>query len=102
MAATEDELARKRVQEAVWTWTGRILVLAVVFGFGVFAGWYLWARGVQGAPALRAQVVAQQDQILELKNNRVDIEGKLTVTQGRLSDCQKALEKAKAPAGATP
>ena len=56
MAASEDELAKKQVQEAVWMWTGRIVVLAATFGFGFFGGWYLWARGFQGAPALREKV----------------------------------------------
>ena len=27
MAATEDELAKQKVQEAVWQWTGRFIVL---------------------------------------------------------------------------
>ena len=28
MAATEDDLAKQRVQEAIWTWAGRLVVLA--------------------------------------------------------------------------
>ncbi|TMA99589.1 MAG: hypothetical protein E6J70_12650 [Deltaproteobacteria bacterium] len=56
MATTEDELAKKQVQEAVWTWSGRVIVLAVVFGFGFFAAWILWGVGLSGAPpAPRAQ-----------------------------------------------
>ena len=104
MAASEDELAKKQVQEAVWTWAGRVIVLAVAFGFGFFAAWVLWGAGLQGAPALRQQVENQDAQILELKNKRVDIEGQLTVTKGRLDQCEQNLAKARAnPAGgATP
>src|SRR5262245_4604315 len=75
MAATEDELAKKQVQEAVWAWAGRVIVLAVAFGFGFFTAWVLWGSGSSGAPALRNQVVQMEQQILELKNKRVDIEG---------------------------
>ena len=102
MAASEDELAKKQVQEAVWTWTGRIVVLAATFGFGFFGGWYLWARGFQGAPALREKVVAMDAQLLEFKNKRVDVEGQLVVIRGRLDQCQTELAKARSAPGATP
>jgi hypothetical protein len=96
MAASEDELAKQRVQEAVWTWAGRVLVLAVTFGFGFFAAWVLWGAGVEGAPAMRALAQQQDAQILELKNKRVDIEGQLTVVQGRLQQCERNLSEARA------
>jgi hypothetical protein len=94
MVATEDELAKKQVQEAVWVWAGRLLVLAVVFGAGFFSAWLLYGSGTTGAPALRTQVAAMEQQILELKNKRVDIEGQLTVVTGRLTECQKNLNRA--------
>ena len=100
MAASEDELAKKQVQEAVWQWTGRVTVLAVTFGFGFFAAWVLWGSGLQGAPALRQRVEQLDAQLLEFKNKRVDLEGKLTVTEGRLSECQQNLAKAHATPGA--
>ena len=102
MAASEDELAKKQVQEAVWAWTGRIIVLASTFGFGFFGGWYLWARGLQGAPALREKVVEMDAQLLEFKNKRVDVEGQLVVIRGRLDQCQTDLAKARSAPGATP
>jgi hypothetical protein len=102
MAATEDDIARKRVQEAVWTWAGRVLVLAVTFGFGFFSAWVLWGSGTEGAPALREKVVQMDAQVLELKNKRVDIQGQLEVFQGRLDQCQKALTTARSGAPATP
>jgi hypothetical protein len=101
MAASEDELAKKQILEAVWTWAGRITVLAVTFGFGFFAAWILWGAGVSGAPALRQRVEQQEAQLLEFKNKRVDIEGQLTVIQGRLQQCERSLAEARAKA-ATP
>jgi hypothetical protein len=90
MAATEDELAKKQVQEAVWMWTGRIIVLAVAFGFGFFSAWVLWGAGVDGAPALRGARTQFEGQVRDLKNKQVDVEGRLTVCQGRLEQCMSA------------
>ena len=94
MATTEDEAAKKQVQEAVWAWTGRVIILAVTFGFGFFAAWVQWGAGEAGAPALRQHVSDQDAQILDLKNKRVDTEGKLVVIQSRLEECQKNLNRA--------
>ena len=104
MAASEDELAKQKVQEAVWQWTGRLVVLAVVFGFGFFAAFILWGNGLNGAPSLRALKEQQEAQILELKNKQVDVTGKLTVVQGRLDECLGNLAKCRAgtPPAATP
>lgn len=107
MAATDDDLAKQRVQEAVWTWAGRMVVLGVIFGFGFFAAWYLYASGPEGAPALRERVVQMDAQMLEMKNKRVDVDGKLVVIQTRLDECNKNLsaaasKAAQAAAPATP
>ena len=102
MAATEDELAKQRVQEALWTWAGRLLVAVVVFGGGFFTAWYLYARGAEGAPALRQRVTQMDAQILEFKNKRVDVEGKLVVVQSRLDECNKTLAAAAAKAQTPP
>jgi hypothetical protein len=102
MAATEDELAKQRVQEAIWSWAGRFLVMAVVFGGGFFSAWYMYARGAEGAPALRAKVVQMDAQVLELKNKRVDVDGKLVVVQSRLDECNKNLAAAASRAAPPP
>jgi hypothetical protein len=102
MAASEDELAKKQVKEAVWEWAGRAAALAAVFVLGFFSAWWLYGYGPEGAPSLRERVVKQEAQIVELRNKRVDIEGQLTVTQGRLSECQQNLAKARAAQGTAP
>lgn len=94
VATTDDEEAKKRVQEAVWTWAVRVLVLAVTFGFGYFTGYVNYGSGEQGAIALRKHVVDQDALLLDCKNKRVDVDGKLVVIQGRLDDCQRSLAKA--------
>jgi hypothetical protein len=102
VASQEDEEAKKRVQEAVWEWTQRLLVLAVTFGAGFFFAWILYGYGPQGAAALRAQTVKQDEAMVECKNKRVDVEGKLTVTEGRLTQCTSDLQKARSAAATPP
>jgi len=91
----DDEAAKKRVQEAAWQWTQRLLVLLVVFGFGFFASWLAYGYGPQGAPALRAETERLNAELVDRKNKQVDIEGKLTVAEGRLTQCNTELSKAR-------
>jgi hypothetical protein len=100
MAASEDDLAKERVKEAVWQWAARIVVLAVAFGFGFFAAYVQWGWGLEGAPTLRKKTVDLEAQVTELKNQRVDITGRLTVTQGQLTKCLEDLSKARTAAAA--
>ena len=90
----EDEASRKRVQEAVWTWLGRLIVLAVVFIFGVYTGWVEWGAGDGGAMQLRPRVVELEGLLGEQKKRVIDCEGRLTVVQGRLEEIQKAMQRA--------
>jgi len=96
MATTEDDLAKKQVQDAVWQWTGRIIVLLVTFGFGFFAAYVLWGAGVGGAPALRIQTEKLEAQVNDLKKQRQDIDGQRVVFESRLTQCQSDLAKARA------
>jgi hypothetical protein len=89
----EDEEARKRVQEAVWTWIMRLIVLAVVFVFGGFTGWVLWGAGDAGAVQLRPRVADLELQVGEQKKRVIDCEGKLTVVQGRMDEIQRAMQR---------
>lgn len=93
--ATDDELAKQRVQEALWQWTQRLLVLAVTFGFGYFAAWVFYGYGPDGAPALRELRTKHEAEIVDRKNKQVDIEGKLTVAETRLTQCNGDLQKAR-------
>jgi hypothetical protein len=90
----EDEESKKRVQEAVWTWAVRLLVLVVVFVFGTFAGWVLWGAGDEGAVQLRPRVTDLENQVSEQKKRVIDCEGRLTVVQGRMDEIQRAMQRA--------
>ena len=92
----EDEESKKRVQEAVWTWVLRIGVLAVVFGFGYFAGYVMHGAGDDGAVVLRPKVTELEGSLNEQKKKTIDCEGKLVVVQGRMEEINKAMQKATA------
>jgi hypothetical protein len=97
VATLEDEEAKKRVQEAVWTWIQRAVVLLVVFIFGGFTGWVLWGAGDDGAVQLRPRVADIQSKYEEQRKKNIDLEGKLTVVQGRLDELQRALQRSNTP-----
>jgi len=92
----EDEESKKRVQEAVWSWVLRIGVLAVVFGFGFFAGYVMYGAGDDGAVVLRPKVTELEGLLGEQRKKVIDCEGKLTVVQGRMEEIQRAMQKATA------
>ena len=89
----DEAAAKQRVQEATWAGIQRVVVLLVTFGFGFFAAWLMWGTGESGAPALRVKVVAQEAQIIDLKKQRQDAEGKYEVANTRLGQCQTDLQK---------
>ena len=97
MVATEDELAKKQVQEAVWAWAGRVIVLAVAFGFGFFAAFVKWGYGNEGQPQLVKKVQELDSRNRELDKKRVDLEGQVTVLTGRMAELQKVLNRATTP-----
>ena len=89
----EDEESKKRVQEAVWAWTVRLVVLAVVFIFGTFSGWVMWGAGDTGAVVLRPRIAEIETLLGEQKKKTIDCEGKLVVVQGRMEEIQKAMQR---------
>jgi hypothetical protein len=89
----DEEAAKARVQQAAWEWLQRALVLAVAFGFGFFAAYLMYGSGPEGAPSLRKLTAEQSAQILDLKNNKVDIQGQLEVATGRLQRCESEKQK---------
>ena len=89
----DEETAKQRVQEATWAGIQRIVVLVVTFGAGFFAAWLMYASGTHGAPALRTKVTELDAQIVELKKQRTDAEGKYEVANTRLGQCTTDLQK---------
>lgn len=80
MGVDDEAAARREVREAVWTWTGRAVVLLVAFLAGMFAGWTAWGAGELGAPRLRVKVAELEKQVRDLKNEREALNAKLALT----------------------
>lgn len=93
MDPIDEAAAKARVQEAAWAWIQRAMVLGVAFGAGFFAAWLFYGSGPEGAPALRQLTKNQAAQIVELKNNKIDIQGQLEVATGRLQRCETDKQK---------
>ncbi len=98
MSTSEDELAKREVQEAVWTWAGRFVVVAAVFILGLASGYWFWGYGPEGAPHLRQYTIAQQSKYDELDKKRVDLDGRLTVCETRMGQCAAELQKCRTAA----
>lgn len=89
----EQKSAADQVKEAVWKYTAQALVLAVVFGFGVFVGYQKWGPGAgdQGQPALAARVQKMDLELNRIKNEREDCKKVLEVTTGRKQNADKQI-----------
>jgi hypothetical protein len=84
-----------QVKEAVWTYTGYALILALVFGAGLFTGYQLWGAGEMGQPVLAARVAALDQDLNRIKNEREDCQKVLEVTRTRNDALQKEVASLK-------
>ncbi|HZR80232.1 MAG TPA: hypothetical protein VFD92_03965 [Candidatus Binatia bacterium] len=95
----QDKSAATQVKEAVWWYTQAAVVLAILFAAGLFLGWQLWGSGDSGAPALRERVVAMDQEINRIKNERESCSKVLEVTRGRQQTMEKEMNALKAGGG---
>jgi len=82
---------KERVQEAVWTWAVRLIVLVVVFVFGGFTGWVMWGPGTWAQSSCgRASPTRGAGQRAEEARDR--LRRKLTSSRAAWRD-QKAMQR---------
>jgi len=105
--ATTTKSPQDQVKEAVWRYTAQGVVLAVVFGAGLFVGYQKWGSGDMGQPALAKRVTDMDVEMNRVKNERGDCQKTLEVTNGRkqqiektVADLRKQLAEAAKPASA--
>ena len=84
---------KKRVQELVWSWTLRLVVLGVTFGAGYFASYLSYGSGPEGAPALRSTVKGLAEDVNRITKEKEDLRSKFEVINPRLDECTKNLGK---------
>jgi hypothetical protein len=100
VATSEDDAAKREVQDAVWAWAGRFVVVLAVFVLGLASGYWFWGYGPQGAPHLRQFATDQQARYEVLDKKRVDLDGRLTVCETRMGQCVGDLQKCRTAAAA--
>jgi predicted negative regulator of RcsB-dependent stress response len=96
----EQKSPGEQVKEAVWQYTGYALIMAVVFGAGLFAGYQMWGAGEMGQPVLAKRVATLDQDFNRIKNEREDCQKVLEVTRTRNDSLQKevaALKTARTP-----
>lgn len=80
-----------QVKEAVWKYTANAVVLAVVFGAGIFVGYQRWGSGDMGQPALAKRVADMDVEMNRVKNERGDCQKTLEVVNSRKQQADKTL-----------
>lgn len=91
MADTEKS-AEQQLSDAMWTWVGRLVLAAVLIGAGFFAGYYRYGDAIE----LRQQNKEQQDQVVDLKNQRETLSTQIARFRRDLEVCRKDLKACRA------
>jgi hypothetical protein len=89
----------EQLKENLWVGAQRLVVTLVLFGAGVFAGYFQWGD----AAALRLEKKQFEDQIVDLKNQRETLSTRIAREQRDKEVCRKKLaelEKSAAAGGA--
>ena len=101
--AEPEKSAQEELKDAVWEWTQKLVVAAVLFGGGILAAYFMWGD----AAKLRQSNKELQDQVVDLKNQRETLNTRIAreardkeVCVRSLSDAKKAAGSAAAPAPA--
>jgi len=87
----ENKSAEEQLHDAVWNWVQRFVVAAVLFGAGLFAGYYQWGDAVD----LRHTNKELQDQIVDLKNQRETLNTKIAREKRDKEVCRRDLNELK-------
>ncbi len=89
--ADNDRSAEDQLHDAVWTWVQRAVLAAVLFGAGLFSGYFRWGDAVE----MRQNNRELQDVIVDLKNQRETLSTRISREQRDKEVCQKALRALK-------
>jgi uncharacterized protein HemX len=84
---TDTKSAEAQIKEAVWTYGGWTVLLALTLGAGMALGYIFWGD----APRLRAEVTALNQKIAAARAERENVQTQLTMTQEEVGRCQRKL-----------
>ena len=92
VAELEDDFdPKKRVQELIWSWAQRLLVLGVVLGAGYFWSYLTYGQGPDGAPALRSTVIGLKADVDRITKEKEDLRSKFEVVSPRLDELGRSM-----------
>ena len=86
--ADEEKSAEQQLSDAIWGTVSRAVLAIALLGAGFFAGYYRWGDAVE----CREEVKVQQDQIVDLKNQRETLSTRIARFQRDLEVCRKDLK----------
>ena len=89
--ADNDKSAEDQLQDALWTWVQRFVLAAVLFGAGLFSGYFRWGDAVE----MRQNNRELQDVIVDLKNQRETLSTRISREQRDKEVCQRDLRALK-------
>ncbi len=87
----ENKSAEEQLNEAVWTWAGRIVITLVLIGAGFFIGYMTYGD----APQVRAELAEAKDEIVNLKNERETLSTRIAREARDKELCEKELRELK-------
>jgi predicted negative regulator of RcsB-dependent stress response len=92
----EEKTPQQQIKEAIWTYTGWVVVVLVCIGAGVFIGYTLWGD----APQLREEAARLEKRVNELKNEREALNTQMAMTTRDRDECRDTLRKLGSPSPA--
>ncbi|MFQ5351851.1 MAG: hypothetical protein ACE5D3_02120 [Candidatus Binatia bacterium] len=87
--AEEGKSAEQELKDAVWTWTGRVVMAAVIFGAGFFAAWFR----AKDYPEVVQKLAECNDTIVDLKNERETLSTRIAREARDKEVCRKKLKE---------
>ncbi|MCX8071128.1 MAG: hypothetical protein N3C12_01570 [Candidatus Binatia bacterium] len=96
MQASSSLSERQQLQEKLWTYAQRIVVLLVAVGVGVFIGFQLWGEAGQ----LRQEVRELKDRVLMREKERDTLKSQMAIIDRDKKELEKRFQDLQARCGA--
>ena len=90
--ADKDKSAEQQLSDAIWGTVSRVVLALALVGAGLFAGYYRWGDAVE----CRMEVKEQQDQIVDLKNQRETLSTRIARLTRDLEVARKEIKELEA------
>jgi len=89
MSVEADQTPQEQIKQGIWRIALQTVVILVCIVFGVFIGYQLWGD----APQLKERIVAFEEQVQTLKNEREAQNARQAMCERDKSDFKQRLDK---------